>query len=207
MTRSDFLSNEEYWFACWLTEMQSIGLVDGWDYEPEPFFLAPAEEQCWIEQLKTKTKVRSMQLHGEITYQCDFKILWNPGADGILYYGPYQPYTKQEKRRCLFFVNQQNIKYTADPISYVEIKPDFDYRNMTRYVSTKIHWVKAKYNIDVHIVKIPSFFKKTFAPDEFYLTPNGAERTRKIGDKSYPLRSFKKFSTKKQWHDRIYREA
>jgi hypothetical protein len=198
MTRTQFLSDEEYWFACWLIEMQSIGLVDSWEYEPEPFFLAPLEEQMWVEQLKTKTIVRSKQLYLDITYQCDFKIEWNPGADGIIFYGPYRAYTKEEKRRCLFYVNQEQ------PVSYIEIKPDFDYRNMTRYATTKIHWVKAKHNINVQIVKIPSFFKKIFAPNEFYLTPNGAERTKRLGKKFYPLRSFNEYSTKTQWHDRIH---
>lgn len=196
MTRSNFLSDEEFWFAGWLLEMQSIGLIDSWSYEPESFVLADEAKTTWTKQLKTKTKTIDKVISQEIKYTPDFQINWNENANGLIFYTPFRPYTQEEKARCPFFVNNEAL------VSFIEIKPDFDYRNMTRYASTKKHWVMSKYGIIVDTIKIPSFFrKKAFAPEIYLTTPTGKDRCKGRGKKGIPLRQL--MSTKQEWHDRI----
>lgn len=195
----DFQSVEEYRFAHWLGELKDMGLIDSWEYEPAPFILTKKTTGAWVEQLKTKTKDREIVLGGETSYTCDFKVVWHSQADGLLFYTPFHPYEKKEQRRSLFYVQDPDL------ISWIEIKPDFDFRNMTRYASTKIRWVLEEHGAKVDVVKIPSFFKKTFAPEVFLMNDSGLKpRMKGRGKKAVPISTIYKSS--QQWYDEIIKE-
>lgn len=76
-----------------------------------------------------------------------------------------------------------------DLISYVEIKPNFDFNNMTRYVKIKINWLFQQTGVFVNLVKVPEIFKNTFVPDRYFLTDEG-KRTRQIKFKTKRLQDF-----------------
>ena len=59
-----------------------------------------------------------------------------------------------------------------DLTSYIEVKPDFDFNNMTRYARIKMNWLFQQTGVFTNLVKVPSVFKNTFTPDRYILTDN-----------------------------------
>ena len=154
----EYKSNEEYYFSLWLDELKANGYIKRYEYEPEAIPLS--SKLC-----RNIGKKEQFVLHPhEYTY--DFIIKWDKSAIWIF-----------------ATVFESDVKSTTplycdtNLTSVIEIKPEFDYKNMTREVMINIKWVWEKYNIYINLVKPPSFFKKSFTPAQFLLTKTNKPRT------------------------------
>jgi len=187
ITEEKLASDEELYFAWWLVDLYKAGYVLNALHEPTTFELSDAVTKPYrIEtQLKTKLKVvdGTEQVLDGLVYTPDFAIQWSEKAIGIF---------------CATLDNPGKITYKNNPImqivrkrgvdywGYVEIKPDFDYNNMTRAAKIKMNWTYQKHGVFVNLCKVgKSFFKKTFTPERYYYNnKNGKRRAIKFNPRT-----------------------
>lgn len=173
------------------------GYIEELGYEEDVFTLSPTVTYTWKEQLKTKVKERELSLMQGVEYTPDFRIVWSEKAEGIFYHTKDTVCTN----RPLFYV------VGDDRTSYIEIKPNHDFNNMTRLVKDKIKWLYSTQGIYVQIIKPLNLFKKTFCPDRFFLTDSGdGDRVKVIKKKKkkperIPLRELEEYKPLKEFID------
>ena len=180
----DLQSMEELYFLWWLCDLKDEGYVEDAWYEEDAFVLGKGYEKSYIKRMKTKEKVEEESVLPSTVYTPDFKIKWTEKARGVFYHD----LVSEEK-----LTHGRKPKYSigADLVSYIEIKPNFDFNNMTRYVKIKINWLFQATGVFVNLVKVPQIFKDTFVPDRYFLTDEG-KRTRQIKFKTKRLQDYEK---------------
>lgn len=155
-----FDSSYEEHFASWLDELQSNGIIRGYTQYPR-FYLSK----------KLHNKKSILREH---TYTADFKILWESNVYADLLHSDLRAYNKTP------FISHNGI-------SYVEIKPDYDFKNMTKLASVNIKWVYEKYGIVVNLIKpiggVKCLFSTTFSPSSYAFTKRGKPRKTKFSIK------------------------
>jgi hypothetical protein len=70
-----FKSKEEEAFAEWCIEAGKYGLIEGWQYEPEPYILTPRQTVNVRKRLKTKFKTVERSVFKKHRYMPDYKIV------------------------------------------------------------------------------------------------------------------------------------
>ena len=151
-----YRSDEELYFGYWLEELADNKIIKEIFYEPESFELF---QECKFEKHKINKHI----------YTPDFVCKINESVF-------FEDISKFHCKKNLF------IK-TGDKV-YFEVKPDFDYKNMTREFGINKKWMFQKYGIYINLVKIPSLFEKTFTPYKYLLTKTGKKRILKFEYKS-----------------------
>jgi hypothetical protein len=170
--RQKFNSDEELYFSWLLRDLKKGGWIVGAQYEPSPWVLTERLDLPYHRQLKTKRKQEKAFMWSGHKYTCDFKIVWKPEAESCLFWKPGGSYRKLPP-----FVAQD---IDGRPTTFIEVKPAFDFNNMTREVRVKVAMVYRLYGHVVQIVKVPSAFKNIFTPHRFIWTDTG-KQLRKIG--------------------------
>lgn len=152
---SDLDSTTELHFQYYLDELKTLGFIEEYINEPESLLINNKVILAYdkIIELKTKTKVVNVEtlLIPEHKYTYDFKIKWNPKV-------------LTHKLQKYFFINSALE-------SYIEVKGDMDYSNMTRlFLDRTQPIIFEKYHKYIQLVKVPTIFKLTFTPDRYLLT-------------------------------------
>ena len=135
-----------------------------------------------------------MSVLEKVTYEPDFKIIWNERAKGIFYHDIGDDI--DDPKELPYF-------YAQDGITRIEIKPPHDFQNKTAQAKIKIKWLRT---LDVFVqlvIAVPkvsrggtvtpknALFSSVFVPERFLYT-----------DKSGALRKINfKFKTLKEWGD------
>jgi len=178
----DLQSMEELYFLWWLCDLKDEGYVsDAW-YEDDKFVLGKGYEKSYKKRMKTKTKVESESVLPKSVYTPDFRIKWTEKARGVFYHDLVSEEKLTHGRKPMYSLGQ-------DLTSYIEIKPSFDFNNMTRYVKIKINWLFQAEGIYVNLVKVPDIFKQTFVPDRYFTTDEN-KKARSIKFKTKRLKEF-----------------
>jgi hypothetical protein len=177
MSTPNFQSPEEEHFACWLEELKRTGIVLDYTYEPDPFVLLDPVELTYLKRMKTKSKPISVKLSDKVIYTTDFRVQWNQSlSDGLFTWSDSKEYSSLPE----FYTDSNGI-------SYIEVKPDFDRNNMTRAARIKIAWVQSKFGIHIKLWRTQDY-NRTFYPESMLLTPQGADKRRKVNGHLIPLR-------------------
>lgn len=168
-----FDSNEELEFYYYIEELKKNGFVNIFEYNTKSFTLSKPLTYKWIQKLKTKEIIKESTLLQAHVYTPDFYIEWNTKANEIF----YLTLSSNKKLDKIPFIAQQ---YNEKIFSYIEIKPPFDYQNMTRLSVINRKWVMANFNIFVQTI-IPSgkgncLFAKTFVPQKALFTKKRKQR-------------------------------
>ena len=179
----DLQSMEELYFVWWLCDLKDEGYVEDAWYEDDTFTLSKGYSKLYTKRMKTKTKVEEEAVLPSLVYTPDFKIKWTEKARGVFYHDLVSEEKVTHGRKPLYSLGE-------DLVSYVEIKPSFDFNNMTRYVKIKINWLFSEAGIFVNLVKVPDIFKSTFVPDRYFLTDEG-KRTRQIKFKTKRITDYR----------------
>lgn len=157
-------SDEEYYFACWLNELKSEGLVI--DYETQIKFEL-------IDKKQVVNGKKKRQLCREWTYTADFKITWSQRVLdlGILVSTPLSSNLNNE-----FFNNDNPL------ISYVDIKASYT----SKYKVTDITFpLVQKFMLEEKgifinkikpLCKTKGLFKTTYTPKAYTITKTGKSR-------------------------------
>lgn len=172
--RLKFNSDEEMYFSWLIKELYKKQLIHTAQYEPPSWTLTERLDIPYEKQLKTKRKAQQSFLWSEHKYTCDFKIVWKPEAEGCLFWKRDGAYRKLPP----FFAQDVD----GVPTTFIEVKPTFDFNNMTREVRIKVAMVYRLYNQVVQLVKVPTCFKDMFTPQRFLFTDTG-KQLRKIKGK------------------------
>jgi len=166
----EFDSEEERLFYLYLEELKVNGYVRDFTFHADSFTLSEKLTYEWLKKMKTKnTKMESTLLQPH-SYVPDFKVLWNSKSLGIFYENIFNGKTKLDS---VPFINNID-KNGKDLGSFIEIKPSFDFQNMTRLSIINIKWVFSKHNILIQkitpVAKNKCLFKDTFVPEKALLT-------------------------------------
>jgi len=187
MTRDKFQSDDEYYIWHWLVIMERHGWLWKVIYEPEPFILFEGQKlSSIIKTRRGKDKTITKTLLRETSYTPDFYFELNSKLHNVLY-ATEDSFALNEKLPI--------IACTENGYCFFEVKPSFDFKNMTRLVVDRIKWLYSRYKIYVNIIKCEDLFKVTFAPPEYYLTPSGKEKKGKHNPNNY--------KTYQQWSNLI----
>lgn len=188
-TRHLYLSNDEYYFSLYLDELKKEGYIVSYQYEPDTITLCQSNEVKINHSLNKKTnkyKTENIKFNSSVSYTPDFKIEWNlEKSDGIFTKSEGIDYDFSTKK--IPFILQKNSN-----ISFIEVKPEYDVNNMTRYVKVKLSLIMSLFNIYIQIINYESLYKKTFYPDLYFVTLTGKEKV-KIDKKTktkIPLKNF-----------------
>lgn len=164
-----FDSQEEYFFDAWLKE---LGVT--YQYKPEPFVLC---DPVKLRQQNQRSIKEVHLLHG-LTYQSDF-LISHPFPDRIgsilfemdICIDPL----KESFKNALFLSNGMVIHCDTKGSNFMGSSRSSDVRFP---VISKM--VYDKFNIYVNSVIPDKLFEKTFAPEVYFHTEGGKERTKKI---------------------------
>jgi hypothetical protein len=146
---------EEVHFTWWLKELKDRGFVD--DYMRSKTYALNHGLDMELNVLR-KRKGKLVEVKSIVNiipakeYTPDFIVRFNKISQDIFY-----THTK--------------LKYFSEPVSVVEVKPAFDFKNMTRLAQTNIAFLHATEGI-VTDLTIPSgkkgcLFEQTFTPNRF----------------------------------------
>lgn len=181
MKSPEFKSDEEYWMYYWLLSLQHHGFVREICYEPEPIELFDGAYSVGVLTGSRKPKTVRKVMFNPTEYTMDFSIVIDERLSGHLF---MTPETFWKNNKVPFISVDEN-----SGIVFLEVKPEYDFKNMNRMVKNTLKWVYDKYKIYINMVHPTELFEKTFAPYEYYFS-------RKTGK---PRKSAKQCKTIEQW--------
>lgn len=163
----DFDSKEEVDFQKWIEEGISAGLIDQYKYKPENWNLIDPVKIQIRKELKTKIKFVDKNLLRELTYEPDFKIIfndifWETFGDSVLF---------RAKKIDDIILNSQNV--------FIDVKGIYNQQDAHRRFSVIQKVVFDKLGIYVNKVVPQSFFKMTWVPEDVAYMANRKIRTRR----------------------------
>jgi hypothetical protein len=152
-------SDEEMFFAAWLDEMMDHNLVFSWEKCQDAILLTPGLKIPYVKttQLKTKVKYENKEytLLRESEYTPDFKVQFtNEGFKKFVYFFREQ---KGNPKDFMFYTNKESEVW-------FEVKPSFDYQNMTRTFTNNQKFTWDVHKIFVNLIEPEELFEKTFMP-------------------------------------------
>jgi len=172
----EFDSEEERIFHLYLEELKTEGWVKDYTFHTKSFTLSEQVKYTWVKEMKSKKNEMESTLLQPHIYTPDFHVFWNKKALGIFYLNIHDGKNKLDS--VPFINNIGNDGY--DVGSFIEIKPSFDFQNMTRLAIINIKWVYCEYKILVQkitpVAKTKCLFKDTFVPEKALLTKTGKNK-------------------------------
>lgn len=183
-----FDSEEERLFYLYLHELKENNWIKDFRYHVDSFLLSDVVKYEWKKYLKTKAVKKESTLLQPHYYTPDFQITWNPIAYRVFYLDINDGYKKLD---TVPFINNID-KCGLDVGSYIEIKPSFDFKNMSRLAIINQKWMYAEHNIYVQkiipISKTKCLFRDTFVPQKAMYTKTG-----KIKKYHFPTKTLNEF--------------
>lgn len=178
---NNFDSHEELYYSWYLDELQDAGFIKSYEAQ-HVFHLLPDVNHIYTKKMVrvADKEVEYSLMKGHI-YTTDFKIEWDESAKGIFYEDLTDPPEHTPMTKALYIAKEG--------VTFIEIKPKFDFKNMTRLVKINIKWVWSLYNEYVQIVVPEKMFKKTFTPNRYQYT-NKSNKKRVIKFETQTLDEF-----------------
>jgi hypothetical protein len=174
----DFDSNEEKYTYFWLEELKRKGFIKKIVAQPESFDLSEPVVVEYYKQMKTKGKyVEEPILRGHI-YTTDFYVEWDEDfvMTNSLVTMIYSDVKKKNGASLgILLAHEIDGRY----FSYIEVKPNYDMKNMTRLAKINQKWVYEKHHLFVNIVIPEKLFNMTFTPLSYFVTDKSG-KPRKI---------------------------
>ena len=163
---NNYKSNSELYIAWWLDDLLKEGYISKYEYEPEIIQAGEDITTSYNIIVKGKKKTRTVKRKMSVKYTPDFKVIWTDKALGVFIF--------KENTEC---ISPKPLFYTDNYVTYLEVKPDHDYKNMTRNASSKIKLITYCTNKQIIIVKPGKLFKESFTPSRYKFTDkNKTER-------------------------------
>ena len=182
----NYESLEELQVLWFFEELMNAGIVRSVERcNSYPLYEGKKLPYIQTKELKKTTKIidKEYTLLREHIYTPEFLVVWNQ-TPGLKFLTEITLYSLPKKPDTVFFFNHYKDGY---PVTYVEVKPDFQMHNMTREFTINQKWMYSKYKIYINLVKPKELFTSTFAPELFKFTPTKLEK------KIYPYRSLNQF--------------
>ncbi len=164
-------SNGELYFCYWMDELIEKGYIRKYE-RGKSYLLTDSLYNNYVQQLKTKSKPKVEVVMQGHSYSNDFDIFWEDKAKGLFFnnFG--------EKWTC-FFLSKPIFN-----MSFVECKPEFDFKNMTRTSINSVKYLHERHGIFCQITKNEELFKQTFVPKLALKTKTGKMKIWKFKKRS-----------------------
>lgn len=167
-TNDEYDSLDEIYFAWYLHNLHEAKIVLKWVHHKKNVELIEPVKHFYLEQLKTKTKLKTKTLLSNLSYTGDFSILWNKSAKGIFYNNICTDPEKAEviNPKLYFLANHIDI-------THVDVKNPFNFKNMRKRFSILqkiIYTIRGQY---VQTVEVKALFSQTFVPVRYLKTDSG----------------------------------
>jgi len=154
---TNYHSNDEVDFSYYLDELKKEKYIDNWYKIIEPINVTP--------DYKISKNSKTHTVLNKLDYTPDFYIKWNKKAHNVFYYNQSDIASYKLKKELPYFFVYKNNE------SIIEIKPAFDYQNMTRTVTILIKSLFYIKDVYVQIVKLNDLYQKTFQPNTSSFKP------------------------------------
>jgi hypothetical protein len=174
-------SNGELHFKWYLDELIEKGFVEYYLIQPSSLLLSEKTDLFIVK----KNNIDSTNLLHQHEYTPDFIIVWTELAKNIF----YTDSTNYNKKIPFYANNRPNQYNIKSDFTIIEIKPSFDYKNMTRLFTINQKWVYSKFNMYVQKITPEKLFEQTFTPNAF-LTTDKTTKDRKIKFKTKTIYQF-----------------
>lgn len=159
----------EYYFAAYLDELKSRRLVVNFK-RAESFLLSgDISHEYKVETKKKGEKSVNEVILRSCSYTPDFEILFPVDLKGIL----FETLSSKNPVKDLLIANDLNNGFYQ---VFCEIKPDYDWNNKTMAFKYLQKWLYDQKGVFVNLVRIPSFFKRSFYPEKFNYTLRNKKR-------------------------------
>lgn len=176
-------SDQEIFFLYWAFELFDKKIFKSIERSPSFKLSEPYKEKVGVvKQLKTKkvTKTVDKTILREHIYTPEFKIsfyhLWPCHNDEARkMYNMFHKVTGE----LPFIDSLPDLNSPPEELYssyYFEVKPQFDYNNMTRLFKVNQKWMFDKHKIFINLVKPLELFEETFVPKEYLKTTTGKQR-------------------------------
>jgi hypothetical protein len=147
-----FDSKTEVYFYVWLQECLEKKYITKFIYQPESIILT--------EKKYTFINNKPVEIIPKQVYTSDFLVWFKEKF--------FEDFPKIKTYKYGKLYSENGNPY------YIEIKPSWDFKNMTRAFKTKQHWIYDKFNIYVNLINnLKQFFKRTFMPERLSWTKSG----------------------------------
>lgn len=181
-------SNEEIFFCMWCNELQEAGYIEYYG-RGESYLLCGPMTNDYAQQLKTKSKPCSQTLMQGHSYTPDFEIVWSMSGIHRFVWRQYKDINDKFSKLFIGHLCSNPLgKEDGQLITHIEVKPGFDFNNMTRAFKINQKWMWNKFSIFVNLVHPQDLFEKTFTPKEFLITSTGKDRKT-----NWKIRSLKEY--------------
>lgn len=155
----EFDSWEEIHVYWHLMELYNAGYVYKIFREPQTYeLLAP----LYIDRrLKGKSSTSRVELMPGTKYTPDFGVIWTASAPTCIH---------QDINKVIEGSTKAVPYYSADNVSIIEVKGDFDKHGGTREFEVKRKLMWDKHQAYVNLVRPIQLYKKSFTPDRYLYT-------------------------------------
>lgn len=164
----------ELHFMWFCEELVNNGFIEQF-HKSKTYNLFEGLKNTFIKEMKTKNKeVEETLLHPH-NYTPDWEIIWENKAKNIFF---TELGEKKEKAFISQIINPIIFSELCYNNSIIEIKPSYDFQNMSRLSVINVKWMMDKYNLFINQIQTDKLFKSTFTPKRYIKTDSGmANRT------------------------------
>lgn len=166
-----YASFEELYFSWYLEELEAVGYITAWAYEPFVYRVTPVQRYTVDEQLKTRVNHKRLSLFRSHEYTPDFGIVWADKSYQVLFNFIGDGVNL---KTAPFISNYDRVEGGA--YSVIEVKPVFDRNNMIRLFRLNQKFIYADRKIYIQEVVPARLFEGSFTPEKYLLTPTGKKK-------------------------------
>lgn len=182
-------SKLEKYFLWYIKELYDAGYIEAMYWHKKSFLLSPKVEKEVKQHGKIRKKERGIiDLSGGKFHQESKKItiipehiftpeaiiVWKGESAKGLFYWDIDDKDMVYKKDIPFIAQRATIPdldgVDQKIVSIVEVKPDYDFKNMTRLVKVNKQFLYSVTGLVLSLCLMPSLFKKTFTPNRYLLT-------------------------------------
>lgn len=147
--KTDFASDEEYFFYWWLVEGENAKCISDIRYQPKTYELSPRQIRDYEKQLKTKTKIVERFIFQPHSYTPDFSF------------------------RVSFPVSECFIfsKYFGESEITVDVKGTFNMYGDPKQFSINQKWMYEKFKVYIEKIVPEKLFEKSWCPEVARYSP------------------------------------
>lgn len=173
-------SDAEIFVLDWLFELKDRGFIHSIERSPE-LLISKGLENKYTQRKQLKTKVNHIpKVQVLLTphyYTPEFNVIWYPSApEGLVW--PISKIGIEGWTSPLighsFPITDQNDRDSGQRqhslLTYIEVKPAFDFKNMSRLFKLNRLWVWESRKMFINLLEPTSLFKYTFTPEAYLKT-------------------------------------
>lgn len=165
-------SDSEVFIVDWLLELKSKGFIHSIERAPE-ILIAKGLSNKWVRKTQLKTKVKEEEVTqmfiGNHYYTPEFIVIWYPNTPTSIVWS-IENLNKEPRPTYALIGHPFPIGDVTGLMTYIEVKPDQDFQNMTRAFQINKAWIWESRKMFINLMKPKYTFETTFTPQVYLHT-------------------------------------